>query len=147
MRYSETISESRDNFFNSQVFKEIKEASTIDDTELKRQLQSLACAKFKILKKHPSGREVHSDESFSFNNDFSSGTQKIKISTVSSRVEDKDERKGTRDRIDEERKHQMEVFSFFQVFFFCIVFSYLFCYPTPAGLHRPNYEGQEAYGP
>ena len=56
---------------------------------------------------------MHPDESFSFNNDFSSGMQKIKISTVSSRVEDKDERKGTRDRIDDERKHQMEVFSFF----------------------------------
>ena len=57
---------------------------------------------------------MHPEESFSFNNDFSSGMQKIKISTVSSRVEDKEERKGTRDRIDEERKHQMEVFWLFK---------------------------------
>ena len=63
---------------------------------------------------------MHPDESFSFNDDFSSGLQKIKISTVSSRVEDKDERKGTRDRIEEERKNHMEVFSFF----FRIAFSY-----------------------
>ena len=66
---------------------------------------------------------MHPDESFSFNHDFSCGMQKIKISTVSSRVEDKDERKGTRDRIDEERKHQMEVFSFLIFFFLHFVFS------------------------
>ena len=132
-------------FFNSQVlFKEIKEASTIDDTELKRQLQSLACAKSKILKKHPPGREVHPDESFSFNNDFSSVMQKIKIGTVSSRVEDKDERKGTRDRIDEERNHQMEVFT--SLHFFSAL---RFHTPPPprTGLHCPNYEGQETYEP
>ena len=104
----------RYNFWNKRQLsnlrlKEIKEASAIDDSELKRQLQSLACAKSKILKKHPPGREVHPDDSFSFNSDFSSAMQKIKISTVSSRVENKDERKETRDRIDEERKHQMEV--------------------------------------
>ena len=102
--------------------KEIKEASTIDDTELKRQLQSLACAKFKILKKHPPGREVHPDDSFSFNNDFSSTMQKIKISTISSRVENKDERKETRNRIDEERKHQMEVLAY-SFFLHCVFLS------------------------
>jgi cullin 3 len=63
MRYIDANSGKRDIFFNSQVFKEIKEASTIDDTELKRHLQSLACAKFKILKKHPSGRDVYADDS------------------------------------------------------------------------------------
>lgn len=35
--------------------------------------------------------------------------QKIKINTISSRVESGEERKETRDRIDEERKHQIEV--------------------------------------
>jgi cullin 3 len=122
--------------------KEIKDASTIDDTELKRQLQSLACAKFKILKKHPPGREVYPDDSFSFNNDFSSAMQKIKISTISSRVESKDERKETRDRIDEERKHQMEVFFCFLLF---SALRFLIC--SLIGLHRPNYEGQETYEP
>lgn len=35
--------------------------------------------------------------------------QKIKISTIVAKVETGDERKETRDRIDEERKHQTEV--------------------------------------
>ena len=79
------------------------------DSELQRNLQSLACAKFKVLKKHPPGRDVHTTDSFSFNVDFSSPLQKIKISTISSKVESNEERKETQDRIEEERKHQTEV--------------------------------------
>ncbi|KXN89109.1 Cullin-3 [Leucoagaricus sp. SymC.cos] len=88
------------------TYSEIKEGTAISDHELKRHLQSLACAKYKILKKHPSGREVNDDDSFSFNNDFTSSLQKIKIATISSKIETTQERKETRDRIDEERKHQ-----------------------------------------
>lgn len=88
---------------------DIKTATAIPETELQRNLQSLACAKYKILKKHPPGREIDQDDSFSFNSDFSSPLQKIKISTVASRVENADERKETKDRIDEERRHQTEV--------------------------------------
>ncbi|KAF7312292.1 CULLIN-2 domain-containing protein [Mycena indigotica] len=87
---------------------EIKQATSIADPELQRHLQSLACAKFKVLKKHPPGRDVHPSDSFSFNNDFTSNLQKIKISTISSRVESGEEQKETRDRIDEERRHQTE---------------------------------------
>ncbi|KAH9849716.1 Cullin-domain-containing protein [Lenzites betulinus] len=90
------------------TYEEIKNSTSIPDVELKRQLQSLACAKYKILKKHPPGREVSIDDSFSFNVDFSAPLQKIKISTIASRVENTEERKETKDRIEEERKHQTE---------------------------------------
>ncbi|OJA13390.1 hypothetical protein AZE42_07598 [Rhizopogon vesiculosus] len=90
------------------TYEELKTATSIPDTELQRHLQSLACAKFKILKKHPPGRDVHPSDSFSFNNDFTCPMQKIKISTVSAKVETNKERKETRDRIDEERQHQTE---------------------------------------
>lgn len=96
---------------------ELKTATSIPDTELQRHLQSLACAKFKILKKHPPGRDIHSSDSFSFNNDFSCPMQKIKISTVSAKVETTKERKETRDRIDEERQHQIEVTSYCNLVF------------------------------
>jgi cullin 3 len=62
-----------------------------------------------VLKKHPPGRDVHKSDSFSFNADFSAPLQKIKISTIAARVEDADERKETNDRVEEERKHQMDV--------------------------------------
>jgi cullin 3 len=90
------------------TYEELKAATSIPDTELQRHLQSLACAKFKILKKHPPGRDVHPSDSFSFNNDFTCPMQKIKISTVSAKVETTKERRETRDRIEEERHHQIE---------------------------------------
>jgi cullin 3 len=87
---------------------EIQQATVIEDIELKRQLQSLACAKYKILKKHPHGRDIHPDDTFSFNYDFSCPMKKVKIQTIASKVESSEERKETLDRIDDERKHQME---------------------------------------
>ncbi|KAJ7593081.1 Cullin-domain-containing protein [Mycena floridula] len=90
------------------TYEEIKTGTNIEDAELQRHLQSLACAKFKILKKHPPGREVDPKDSFSFNADFTSTLQKIKISTISSKVESNEERKETNDRVDEERRHQIE---------------------------------------
>lgn len=119
---------------------EIKQATSIVDNELQRQLQSLACAKFKILKKHPPGREVDPSDSFSFNADFSSNLQKIKISTISSKVESGEERKETKDRIDEERRHQTEV---------CNREMHMLEALTSLcpGLHCTDNEGPETYDP
>ncbi|KAK7050999.1 hypothetical protein VNI00_005111 [Paramarasmius palmivorus] len=90
------------------TYEEIKQATSIEDSDLQRHLQSLACAKYKVLKKHPPGRDVSSSDSFSFNSGFTANLQKIKISTISSKVESSEERKETKDRIDEERRHQTE---------------------------------------
>ncbi|KAG6820945.1 hypothetical protein H0H93_009181 [Arthromyces matolae] len=90
------------------TYSELQDATGIPDPELKRHVQSLACAKYKILKKHPPGRDVEKDDSFSFNASFTSSLRKIKIGTIISKVESGDERKETRDRIDEERRHQTE---------------------------------------
>ncbi|KAG9315306.1 Cullin [Chiua virens] len=87
---------------------EIKTTTLIPEQELQRHLQSLACAKYKILKKHPPGRDVNPEDSFSFNSSFTCPMQRIKISTVSAKVESTEERRETRDRIDEERQYQME---------------------------------------
>ncbi|KAI0689999.1 Cullin-domain-containing protein [Cytidiella melzeri] len=89
-------------------YEHIKSETRIQESELQRNLQSLACAKFKILRKHPAGRDVNPSDTFSFNADFTSPLQKIKISTIASRVESVDERKETQDRVDEERKLQTE---------------------------------------
>lgn len=88
---------------------EIKSTTLIPEHELQRHLQSLACAKYKILKKHPPGRDVNPEDAFSFNTSFTCPMQRIKISTVSAKVESTEERKETRERIDEERQYQTEV--------------------------------------
>ncbi|KAF8589814.1 Cullin-domain-containing protein [Ramaria rubella] len=90
------------------TYEEIQNATQLAEIELKRNLQSLACAKYKVLKKHPPSRDIAADDSFSFNNDFTASLQRIKISTVASKVESTEERRETRDRIEEERKHQTD---------------------------------------
>lgn len=89
--------------------KEIQSTTNIPDVELRRTLQSLACAKFKILKKYPPSKEVADTDEFSFNNEFTTPLQKIKVGLVSSRAETKEQRKETQDRVEEERRHTTEV--------------------------------------
>ncbi|TFK28108.1 Cullin-domain-containing protein [Coprinopsis marcescibilis] len=90
------------------TYEEIKTATNIEDRESKRNLQSLACAKYKILKKHPPGRDINDNDSFSFNHEFTAPVQKFKISTVSSKPENAQERTETKDKIEEERRYQID---------------------------------------
>lgn len=78
-------------------------------SELKRTLQTFACAKYKILTKHPKGREVDETDVFSFNSAFTCPMSKIKITTVAVRVETTDERRETEDKVDEARNTQCDV--------------------------------------
>jgi hypothetical protein len=118
---------------------EIRSTTSIPEQELRRHLQSLACAKYKILKKHPPGRDVNPEDSFSFNHGFVCPMQRIKISTVSAKVESTEERKETRDRIDEERQYQTEVRG--------LVLRYIIWLQPVLGLHRPSNEGPKTDGP
>ena len=88
---------------------DIKAATQIPDNDLARSLQSLACGKFRILTKHPKGREVGPNDQFSFNAAFTCPLAKIKIQTIVGKVENNEERAETQERVDEERKHQIEV--------------------------------------
>ncbi|KAJ8502376.1 hypothetical protein ONZ45_g11822 [Pleurotus djamor] len=93
---------------NFLTYQEIQETTGLPDTELQRHLQTLACAKFKILKKHPPSRDVSKDDAFSFNEDFTANLQKIKIKTIAAKVESVEERKETQTHLEDERKYQME---------------------------------------
>ncbi|KAI8886688.1 Cullin-domain-containing protein [Backusella circina FSU 941] len=90
------------------TYTEIKTATQIADPELKRTLQSLACAKYKILTKSIKGREIDESETFSFHRGFTCNLARIKIQTLASKVESDHERKSTQSKVDEERKHQIE---------------------------------------
>jgi cullin 3 len=85
--------------------------------DLKRTLQSLACAKVKVLTKEPKGKDVDPSDSFSFNKEFTSKTYKIKISNVSlSRAAGaaagagatEEERRAMSGKVDEDRKFVIE---------------------------------------
>ncbi|WVQ94930.1 hypothetical protein IAU59_002016 [Kwoniella sp. CBS 9459] len=89
-------------------YPDIKSATDLPDADLARTLQSLACAKFRVLTKIPKGREINPSDRFEFNEAFTSPLARIKIMQVASKVESVKEREETQEMVDEERKHQVE---------------------------------------
>lgn len=90
------------------TLEDIQTQTEIPEQDLKRTLQSLACAKYKILTKEPKGRDINQGDKFYFNEGFTANLARIKIQTVANKVESEGERKQTQDKVDEERKHQIE---------------------------------------
>ena len=81
---------------------EIQEASGLSDAELKRTLQSLACAKYRVLTKAPKGRDVNNTDTFTFNAGFTDPKMRIKINQVQLK-ETKEENKETHQRVAQDR--------------------------------------------
>ncbi|TIB95913.1 Cullin-domain-containing protein [Wallemia mellicola] len=89
-------------------YQDIMNATNIAEGELKRNLQTLACGKYKLLEKDPKSKDVKVTDKFRINNNFSSPLAKIKIATIANRVETTEERKQTDEKVEEERKHQTD---------------------------------------
>ncbi|CAO3641310.1 unnamed protein product [Cunninghamella blakesleeana] len=87
---------------------EIQEATNIPMNDLNRTLQSLSCVKYKILLKSEKGRDIQPGEKFVVNTGFTANLARIKIQSLASKVESDAERKNTKDKVDEERLHQIE---------------------------------------
>ncbi|XP_047314720.1 cullin-3A-like [Impatiens glandulifera] len=91
------------------TYKEIEQATEIPAPDLKRSLQSLACVKGKnVLRKEPMSKEVGEEDSFLFNDKFTSKLYKVKIGTVVAQKESEPEKQETRQRVEEDRKPQIE---------------------------------------
>jgi cullin 3 len=91
------------------TWQDIKTSTDLPDPDLVRTLQSLACGKFRVLTKTPKSRDVGTNDTFAFNEGFTSPLARIKIMQVASRVESGKEREETQGMVDEERKHVIEV--------------------------------------
>uniref|UniRef100_A0A8C7IKP0 Cullin 4A n=1 Tax=Oncorhynchus kisutch TaxID=8019 RepID=A0A8C7IKP0_ONCKI len=61
---------------------EIKSATGIEEGELRRTLQSLACGKARVLNKSPRGKDIEDGDRFNFNNDFRHKLFRIKINQI-----------------------------------------------------------------
>ncbi|KAI8374216.1 Cullin [Radiomyces spectabilis] len=90
------------------TLEDIQQQTMIPEQDLKRTLQSLACAKYKILMKENKSRDIKEGDKFRFNSGFTSNLARIKIPLLATKVETEGERKHTQDKVDEERKHQIE---------------------------------------
>ncbi|KAL0372453.1 UNVERIFIED_CONTAM: Cullin-3A [Sesamum calycinum] len=90
-------------------YREIEQATEIPPSDLKRCLQSLACVKGKnVLRKEPMSKDIGEDDAFSVNDKFTSKLRKVKIGTVVAQKESEPEKQETRQRVEEDRKPQIE---------------------------------------
>lgn len=79
----------------------------LDDVELKRTLQSLACAKYRVLSKTPRGKEVETSDTFSINANFTDPKYRIKINQIQAK-ETKEENKETHERVAADRAYETQ---------------------------------------
>lgn len=70
-------------------------------------MQSLACAKYRVLSKMPRGREVNNSDTFSYNANFSDAKYRIKINQVQAK-ETKQENKETHERVAADRNFETQ---------------------------------------
>nr|QFS19078.1 cullin-3A [Apopellia endiviifolia (species B)] len=90
-------------------YREIEQATDIPSQDLKRNLQSLACVKGKnVLRKEPMSKDISEGDVFIFNDKFTSKFYKVKISTVVAQKESEPEKQETRQKVEEDRKPQIE---------------------------------------
>ncbi|KAE8350978.1 cullin-4B [Aspergillus coremiiformis] len=88
-------------------YPQIQEATKLSDQELKRTLQSLACAKYRVLLKKPKGREVNTTDEFSYHEGFSDMKMRIKINQIQLK-ETKEENKTTHERVAADRHYETQ---------------------------------------
>ncbi|XP_065202116.1 cullin-3-B [Planococcus citri] len=92
------------------TYEELQNETEIPEKDLVRALQSLALGKIsqRVLVKEPRTKEFEVNHVFSVNDAFSSKLHRIKIQTVAAKGESEPERRETRNKVDEDRKHEIE---------------------------------------
>jgi len=92
------------------TFEDIQSETDIPEKDLIRALQSLALGKpsQRVLLKTPKCKEIELNHEFCVNEFFTSKLHRVKIQTVAAKGETEPERKETRTKVDEDRKHEIE---------------------------------------
>lgn len=89
------------------TLEEIKIATGIEDSELRRTLQSLACGKARVLTKIPKSKDVEDGDKFSCNDDFKHKLFRIKINQIQMK-ETVEEQASTTERVFQDRQYQID---------------------------------------
>ncbi|KAI0215942.1 Cullin-3-A [Lamellibrachia satsuma] len=92
------------------TYEEVKTETDVPERDLMRAIQSLALGKMtqRVLTKEPKTKEIEPDHTFMVNDQFTSKLFRVKIQTVAAKGESEPERKETRSKVDEDRKHEIE---------------------------------------
>uniref|UniRef100_A0A915PMJ1 Cullin family profile domain-containing protein n=1 Tax=Setaria digitata TaxID=48799 RepID=A0A915PMJ1_9BILA len=86
---------------------EIQSATKIENNELERTMQSLACGKLRVLKKTPRGKDIRANDLFTFNPECNEKLYRIRISQVQMK-ETAVERAQTEEEIYQDRQYQID---------------------------------------
>ncbi|CAG9099264.1 Cullin-3 [Plutella xylostella] len=92
------------------TYEEILNETDVPEKDLVRALQSLAMGKptQRVLIKHPKTKDIEPAHQFYVNDAFTSKLHRVKIQTVAAKGESEPERRETRNKVDEDRKHEIE---------------------------------------
>ncbi|KAI3641451.1 hypothetical protein MIR68_000581 [Amoeboaphelidium protococcarum] len=88
-------------------FLDIKAQCGLEDQELRRTLQSLACGKVRVLTKTPKGKDVLDQDVFRVNESFTHKLHRVKINTIQYKETPK-EQKQTHEQVSVDRSHQLD---------------------------------------
>lgn len=88
-------------------YRTIKATTGLVDAELQRTLQSLACAQYRVLTKHPKGRDVNDTDTFTVNMAFTHPKVKFKINQIQLK-ETKEENLATLEKVYEDRQYETQ---------------------------------------
>ncbi|KAJ2819131.1 Cullin-4A, partial [Coemansia erecta] len=75
---------------DEQTYSQLQQNTGLEDIELQRTLQSLACGKFRVLTKEPKGRDVNTSDTFFFNAKFKCPQARVKISQIATKEIEKE---------------------------------------------------------
>ncbi|USW50086.1 Putative cullin protein, neddylation [Septoria linicola] len=89
------------------TYTHIQSETGLPEAEVKRTLQSLACAKLRPLTKHPKGKDINDTDAFSINTSFEHPKYRVKINQVQLK-ETKQENKETHERVAEDRNFECQ---------------------------------------
>ncbi|KAG2216875.1 hypothetical protein INT45_009406 [Circinella minor] len=88
-------------------YMDIAQATNMEEKELKRTLQSLACGQHKLLLKESSGMDIQMSDTFKYNSDFTATSVRLKINVLQ-QEQSGEERKATETKVLVDRQHQLE---------------------------------------
>jgi len=88
-------------------FDEIRQSSGIEEEELKRTLQSLACGKARVITKKPPSKDVENTDTFQFHGGFKHKLYRIKINQIQMK-ETTEENVDTTERVFQDRQYQID---------------------------------------
>lgn len=88
-------------------YEQISQSTGLAGPELARTLQSLACGKARVLRKHPVGREVSETDTFTVNRAFKDPKFRVKINQIQLQ-ETQDENRETHERVAADRQFETQ---------------------------------------